>query len=716
MIPSQSDHALATADEASTYSRPVRTWPLEAASTEYLTTAASEPVPPSEYIGRRWYTPLQGQSLQRPADGVPSRPESTRRESTYVPVPPSWGVPSQLEPTRQESTYVPVPPSWTYVELPFEQPIRVSDPRWNQVFPSSNQEGHLAQTATYQQQQDLVRYMRELNEWLARVVNGRQDELNAVNTRLDFLTSVLLNLGRRPETSDDKNKENASQQHPHFTTEISMPQTPPRSVPQPLLTMDSITPFIHAPPSISPVYSQPPPPILSTVTAPPPLFAPVIGRSPRRDNSSPRPFIPPLSDAPHRPDDGLVHESATSSDSSSLDSTKSGELVDTKRSRRTRRDEPSRILTVPPVPPVHPGPPFPYPVIGRLPPGFVITHLTDVPHPPGDDLVHGSETSTDSSSFDLTETRRSRRTRRDEPSRSSRHCARSSTLLPHPPQQQPFSTQPPLYMPPSRRPSVRQSPRAGEPDPGQDATEVPSDEEECYRGQPTVQEPTSRPSTRTTLDFVPSRRPLGRTSLRAMSDAPEFIPPRRRSRTTLESIESIPTDMVPPLDLRQVEDRLELVFRQNEDRLCVFLENQEKRDQEARDRTERLLEAIDSRLASLVPLMPAQPPPPSPSEAVSEKPEAVVGDAQSLIDSVRTAFQEAAIQYSRDIQETIKAEREEFAREKEIAAAERDRLLKQAEPESSRSAEEREARIRELEEQVALMKQGLEDEKVNRGG
>ncbi|KAM6501107.1 hypothetical protein JOM56_004121 [Amanita muscaria] len=1194
------------------------------------TVGGGDPVPES------WYRTTQDQPpvTERPADGVAPQPESTRREPAYVPLPPG-------------------PQLMSFV--------RVSYPQWNQF--------HLAQTATYQQQQDLSRYMRELNEWLARDVNDRHDELNAVTARLDILTNALL----------------SRQESPHFTTTMPMPVPHPRfpsptpvvppvvppvipSVGHPVIppviphhhhhhgtprTPDpDFTPVIPAPP-------QPPPPILSTTFVPPvhpgpPFPQPVTGRSPRRDSPPPGPFIPPLPDAAHPLDDGLVHGSE-SPDSSSFDSTESGERDEPSSStplpRPPRQLTPTHIsyarthdtessvdsgtdtsspavpvhvvppsittlsgpqqiqplpgppiqIIVPPAPPARSPPPTPTPTLPLPPPQLLQPLLQQQPQllqpllsqqpPPqlgpqfGPTIIQQTQPS-DGSWSDSSSSRRSDRTngrrngsrrsgsRRSDRSDGRRGSSRRSTsrpmsrrsspatvmtmpiaptipvsmlgpalqvpqpvpqfppeqgqtiitvpssagtipvtsVAPPPPQfvavpgppiliddggrsqtgresrtrspsmdyprrlrrgrrrtpseesdyyytsdysrtpsshprgttysppitrspthhstitrspthrstrsrtqrgssspitrspthhsritrspthrstrsrtrrgssspprspteshrhtdydsergthrasssrhgrlegpspydregrrprltrhdypeehspldddratdrasstqprdQRPYddrvrdrprtvddpreqgpSTERPVQLPSPEQGGAREQAESSQPLDGQaprqespsplprpvapvsqrqgagsrsptptrsptpryvrapsererriepitpitvivprrdrsptivslapeeeesdytgeaprhpasqrsvsggrsyfngdqpfstqpslytppNAPAVPRDEEDSYRGEPTVREPTPRPSTRTASDFVPSRRTSGRTSTRAMSDAldspefipphrrsrtstrtmsdaldsPEFIPPHRRPRTTSESLESIPTDRVSPLDLRQeqeqeqqlqrmddvesrlddvetsvreAEDRRELAFRQNEDdRHRIFLENQERRDQEARDRGERLLEAIDSRLASLVPLMPAQPPPPSPpSEAVSEEPEAVMGDAQSMIDSVRTASQEAAIQYSRDIQDIIKAEREEFAREREAAAAERDRLLEQAEAERSRLAEERETRIRELEEQVASMKQELEDEKQRR--
>ena len=41
------------------------------------------------------------------------------------------------------------------------------------------------------QQRELMRYMRGLNEWLARDVNDRQSELRGVTARIDQLRAEL---------------------------------------------------------------------------------------------------------------------------------------------------------------------------------------------------------------------------------------------------------------------------------------------------------------------------------------------------------------------------------------------------------------------------------------------------------------------------------------------------------------------------------------------
>lgn len=257
---------------------------------------------------------------------------------------------------------------------------------------------------------------------------------------------------------------------------------------------------------------------------------------------------------------------------------------------------------------------------------------------------------------------------------------------------EPFSARPSLYTP-SRRPSSRRSARDGPPD------VTPREEEESYRGTPSIEEPPRRyPSERTTS--TPPRRPTP-LSLQEQEE-------QERQLQRLGAVESRLQDV--EASVREAEDRRESFFRQNEDdRYRVFAENQERRDQEAREHAERLLETIDSRLASLLP-----PPAPVSEEATSEEPEAIIGDTQSMIDSVRTASQEAALQYSRELHDIIKAEREEFTKEREESAAERERLLTEADAERSQLNEERETRIRDLEAQLASVKQELEDEKQRR--
>jgi hypothetical protein len=55
----------------------------------------------------------------------------------------------------------------------------------------SFQENRLAQLASIDQQREIMRYMRALNEWLDRDVRDRQSELRGVSARVDQLREDL---------------------------------------------------------------------------------------------------------------------------------------------------------------------------------------------------------------------------------------------------------------------------------------------------------------------------------------------------------------------------------------------------------------------------------------------------------------------------------------------------------------------------------------------
>jgi len=58
------------------------------------------------------------------------------------------------------------------------------------------QENRLAQLATVDQQRELMRYMRGLNEWLEQDVHDRQNEIRGVHDRVDRLGQDVRNLLR----------------------------------------------------------------------------------------------------------------------------------------------------------------------------------------------------------------------------------------------------------------------------------------------------------------------------------------------------------------------------------------------------------------------------------------------------------------------------------------------------------------------------------------
>ncbi|KZT04943.1 uncharacterized protein LAESUDRAFT_702914 [Laetiporus sulphureus 93-53] len=182
---------------------------------------------------------------------------------------------------------------------------------------------------------------------------------------------------------------------------------------------------------------------------------------------------------------------------------------------------------------------------------------------------------------------------------------------------------------------------------------------------------------------------------------------------------------------QNAEERREQDFRANEDeREHIFEVNERRRDQEAMQRRDEIWRELEQRLASLVPQaqepLPVPPPgetgavtegevpPTAESEAgralsvVSETP--VEGtapgvDTQSIIESIQSATQDAATRHAHEILETVRLEREELARERELAQAERDRHREELQVERARLDEEREARIRALTEENAALRE-----------
>lgn len=56
----------------------------------------------------------------------------------------------------------------------------------------------MAHVATIEQQREIMRYMRGLNEWLERDVQDRQEEIRAVTGRVDQLRDLLMQVLSRP--------------------------------------------------------------------------------------------------------------------------------------------------------------------------------------------------------------------------------------------------------------------------------------------------------------------------------------------------------------------------------------------------------------------------------------------------------------------------------------------------------------------------------------
>ncbi|KAF8958935.1 hypothetical protein BDZ97DRAFT_1761747 [Flammula alnicola] len=162
---------------------------------------------------------------------------------------------------------------------------------------------------------------------------------------------------------------------------------------------------------------------------------------------------------------------------------------------------------------------------------------------------------------------------------------------------------------------------------------------------------------------------------------------------------------------QEAEDQRELEFRNHEEhREEIFLQNEERRTHEARDRAAGIWDELESRLSAL-------PAPPAPGEVPGEVPvpgePAQAGDSESIA-TIRTIATQAATQHASDVLETVREEREAAEREREQAAEERSMLLAELKAEKDRIVEEKDARIRALEDELAQLRGEFEAEKQQR--
>jgi hypothetical protein len=142
------------------------------------------------------------------------------------------------------------------------------------------------------------------------------------------------------------------------------------------------------------------------------------------------------------------------------------------------------------------------------------------------------------------------------------------------------------------------------------------------------------------------------------------------------------------------EDRRGQSFReQEEETQRSFMENEQRKDEEAGQRRDETWQDLEQRLAA----------PPLVIHADS-------GDARPVAGSVRSTSPLAPAQPA-DINEALRAQREELAREKELERAERERLVADAEAERALRNQEREDRIQAFEVESAAVKAELEDER-----
>lgn len=150
------------------------------------------------------------------------------------------------------------------------------------------------------------------------------------------------------------------------------------------------------------------------------------------------------------------------------------------------------------------------------------------------------------------------------------------------------------------------------------------------------------------------------------------------------------------------EDRREEEFRRHEgDRQHYFEEGEERRDAEARQRSDGIWQELETRLKAL--------PAPAPIPQSPSHPASVV-DADE-VSSIRDMAQQAASQHAKEILETVRLEREDAANEREVQAAERDKLMADISAQNAAIISEKDARITALEEELTRARAELDAER-----
>ena len=162
------------------------------------------------------------------------------------------------------------------------------------------------------------------------------------------------------------------------------------------------------------------------------------------------------------------------------------------------------------------------------------------------------------------------------------------------------------------------------------------------------------------------------------------------------------------------EDRREDEFRRHEgDRQHYFEEGEERRNAEARQRSDGIWQELETRLKALpaptpVPQLPSRPV--SPLRPVSPSRPVSAADADD-ISSIRDLAQQAASQHASDVMETIRLEREDAARERESLDSERAQLMAEISAQKDAIISEKDGKITTLEDELARVRAELEAER-----
>jgi hypothetical protein len=151
-----------------------------------------------------------------------------------------------------------------------------------------------------------------------------------------------------------------------------------------------------------------------------------------------------------------------------------------------------------------------------------------------------------------------------------------------------------------------------------------------------------------------------------------------------------------------------------------FQEREAQRDHRFADRQadwDRQFGEGEARRDQLLPTLPRPSVPPG-SAPLPEDMLGVPGRAESVIASIRRASTESAARHADELRDIVHGEREEMARqlqaEREEARAAQEALEQQVLAERKRADDERDARMRELEEELARVRAELDHERQQR--
>ncbi|KJA25384.1 hypothetical protein HYPSUDRAFT_199905 [Hypholoma sublateritium FD-334 SS-4] len=156
----------------------------------------------------------------------------------------------------------------------------------------------------------------------------------------------------------------------------------------------------------------------------------------------------------------------------------------------------------------------------------------------------------------------------------------------------------------------------------------------------------------------------------------------------------------------EAEDRREQAFRGHEERRhAQFLQNQDARDREARERAADVWDDLQTRLSAL---------PPPRAELGAPISGRRAEPALSDRESIRAVAAIAASRHASDVLDTVREEREEAQRERQRLATERATMMADLGRAKNLIVEEKDAQIRALEEEIARVREEFNNERQRR--